>query len=103
MLKQSLVRLLLILGFFAPFLLSFPVWLSKRGFPVTPLFFNGIEFNHVTDIFFIACLVISAAWFLLKKNGKGGLYFFLIYALLSVLDQIRIQPFFFEISILIFF
>jgi len=103
MLRQLWVRLILILSFFIPFLLSFPVWFSERGFPVTPLFFDGLELNYFADIVLLICLVVSAIWFLFKGNGIGGLWFFLIYALLSVLDQTRIQPFFFEIAILIFF
>ncbi len=101
--KKTWVRLLLVIGFTIPFLLSFPVWLSKRDFPVTPLFIKPIEFNYYIDIALIVLLFTCAVWFILKEKGRGGLYFFILYVLLSILDQTRIQPFFFEIAILVFF
>ena len=101
--KKIWVRLLLIIGFTIPFILSFPVWLSSRDFPVTPLFVKPIEFNYYIDIALIGLLFTCAIWFVLKAKGRGGLCFFILYVLLSLLDQTRIQPFFFEIAILIFF
>lgn len=101
--KKIWVRLLLIIGFAIPFILSFPVWLSKRDFPVTPLFFKPLDFDYYIDIIPLLLLLLSAIWFVLKEKGRGGLYFFILYVLLSILDQTRIQPFFFEIAILVFF
>ena len=101
--KKIWIRLLLIIAFIIPFMLSFPVWLSKRDFPVTPLFFEPLEFNYYLDIALILLLFVCSIWFVLKDKGRGGLFFFVMYVVLSVLDQTRIQPFFFEISILIFF
>ncbi|MDO5976550.1 MauE/DoxX family redox-associated membrane protein [Flavivirga jejuensis] len=101
--KRLLIKLLLIISFLIPFLLSFPAWLSNRGFPTIPLFFKSLEFNYYIDLSLLIIFGLSAIWFLLKDNGRGGLYFFLIYVLLSIFDQTRIQPFFFEIAIIIFF
>ena len=70
---------------------------------MTPLFFESLKSNYFIDIMLLMCLALSAIWFLFKGSGRGGLCFFLIYVLLSILDQTRIQPFFFEIAILIFF
>ncbi|AUP78064.1 hypothetical protein C1H87_04785 [Flavivirga eckloniae] len=84
-------------------MLSFPVWLSSRGFPTTPLFFKHLEFHYYIDLALLLIFCISAIWFLLKDMGSGGLCFFLIYVLLSVFDQTRIQPFYFEIVVIIFF
>ena len=103
MLNKIAVRLLLILSFTIPFILSLPVWFSKRGFPVTPLFFEGIEFNRYFDIGLLIVFGLFAIWFLIKEKGSGGLFFFMTYVGFCVLDQTRIQPFFFEISILILF
>ena len=100
--KNIWVRLLLFLGFTIPFILSFPVWLSKRDFPVTPFIFKPLEFDFYVDITLLLLLLLSAIWFVIKEKGRGGLYFFILYALLSILDQTRIQPFFFEIAILVF-
>ncbi len=101
--KKILVRLLLIISFTIPLILSFPVWLSKRDFPVVPLFGKPLEFNYYIDIALLILLALFAIWFLFKEKSKGGLYFFLMYVLLSIFDQTRIQPFFFEFSIIILF
>lgn len=103
MFNRIAVRILLILSFIIPFILSFPVWLSKRNFPVTPLFFKGYEFNYNIDIALLLVFGLFAIWFILKEKGSGGLYFFIAYVGFCLLDQTRIQPFFFEISILILF
>ncbi|MDO5981804.1 MauE/DoxX family redox-associated membrane protein [Flavivirga spongiicola] len=101
--KRLLIRVLLIISFVIPLILSFSVWFSNRGFPTTPLFFKTLEFNYYIDVLLLIVFCASAVWFLLKDKGSGGLCFFLIYILLSVFDQTRIQPFFFEIAIIIFF
>ncbi len=101
--KRLLIRFLLIVSFLIPITLSFPVWFSTRGFPTTPLFFERLEFSFFIDVFLLIVFGASAIWFLLKDKGRGGLFFFVMYVLLAVFDQTRIQPFFFEIAIIIFF
>ena len=101
--KKIWVRLLLMIAFMIPFMLSLPVWLSKRDFPVIPLFFKPLELNFYVDVSLLTLLFVFGLWFVLKEKGRGGLYFFVLYVILSILDQTRIQPFFFEIAILIFF
>jgi hypothetical protein len=103
MINKTAVRILLILSFIIPFIMSFPLWLSKRSFPVIPLFFEGLEFNYSIDIAFLIIFGLFSIWFLIKSKGSGGLFFFMAYVGFCILDQTRIQPFFFEISILILF
>lgn len=101
--KKTWTRLLLIVCFAIPFAFSFPVWFSKRDFPVTPIFNWSIEFGQTIDFVFLSMFALFAFWFLLKERGKGGFFFFIMYVVFCILDQTRIQPFFFEIAILVLF
>jgi len=101
--KENTVRLLLILSFFIPFALCFPLWFSKRIYPVTPFLIQDVSFNRTIDIIILLVFAGVSLWFLLKKKGYGGIVFFTLYAMLAIIDQTRIQPFFIEIAVIIFF
>lgn len=103
MLKKLSIRFLLVLSFLIPFVLSFPVWLSQRSFPVVPMFFKAKNFSYGIDVFFITLFWLFALLFLIRPKTRGGLLFFISYVGFCILDQTRIQPFFFEISLLILF
>lgn len=101
--EKFIVRLLLVLSFLVPFFYTFPVWLSNRDFPTIPFIINAYNFSFEFDILLLILFAFAAIWFLVKNKSYGGLFFFLMYVTFSVLDQTRIQPFFFEIAIIIFF
>lgn len=100
--KKKWIRLLLLVGLIIPFLLSFPAWFSTRDFPVIPLFFEPLKFSYYIDIALLVLFSAFSVWFLISEKGMGGLFFFILYVLYAILDQTRIQPFFFEISLIIF-
>jgi len=100
--ERFVIRLLLVICFLLPFFWTFPVWLSERIFPRVPLIFLGLSLNYQMELFLLFVFGVTLLWFLIKDKGYGGLFFFLTYVILCLLDQTRIQPFFFEIAIIIF-
>ena len=99
--ERFVIRILLAISFLLPFFWTFPVWLSKRVFPRVPLFFLEQTISYELELFLLIAFGITLILFLIKDNGYGGFFFFLTYVVMCFLDQTRIQPFFFEIAIII--
>lgn len=73
------------------------LWFGQREFPLVPLFDSLPEFNYPFDLLAVVMLSIFLIVFIFKPRPVIGLSIIFIYAYLSILDQNRIQPFFFEL------
>ncbi|MBJ6368337.1 MauE/DoxX family redox-associated membrane protein [Snuella sedimenti] len=96
------VRLFAFLAFLIPFILLPKVWFSKRMFPMIPLF-EGIPVpNFMVDLVLIVSFFAFFFVFVFKPYWRLGIPIVLIYIYWALLDQNRLQPFYFEIVFMVF-
>lgn len=95
--KLKVVRGASFLAFLVPMLLTKSLWLSNRDFPVIPLFDNFSINSIYFDGFLLITFLSFFLWFVVNPNWKIGLPIVFIYVTWALLDQNRVQNFFFEI------
>ncbi|MFD0964131.1 hypothetical protein [Pseudofulvibacter geojedonensis] len=95
--KLQVVRAVSFLVFLIPMLLTKSLWFSTRNFPTIPLFDTFSITNIYFDVFLLVTFLSFFVWFIINPNWKIGLPVVIIYTLWALLDQNRIQNFFFEI------
>lgn len=103
LLKDKLfwVRLLAFFAFLIPMMVSPKIWFSERLFPLISLF-EGISIpNLLFDKILISVFVFSFLAFVFKPNWKFGIVVIGVYVFWILLDQNRIQPFYFEIIFMV--
>lgn len=77
------------------------IWFSERLFPLISFIENIPIPNFTFDIMLIALFLISFFCFVFKPNWKFSIVVIGIYIYWIVLDQNRIQPFYFEIIFMV--
>lgn len=99
--KLFWVRLLAFLAILIPIVMSPRIWFSERLFPMIPVF-DGLPIpSYSTDILLIAIFLMSFLCFVFKPIWKLGLPVVAIYIFWVLLDQNRIQPFYFEMLFMV--
>ena len=94
--KLKITRIAAFIAFIIPMLLTRQLWFSDRFFPLIPLF--DFSFSNIyLDVFLITAFIGSFIFFTQNPSWKYGLPVILIYSTWALLDQNRIQNFFFEI------
>ncbi|MFK7780780.1 MauE/DoxX family redox-associated membrane protein [Psychroserpens sp.] len=77
------------------------IWFSERLFPLMSLF-DGIPIpNYTVDVLLISIFLLSFFGFVFKPNWKLSSIVIGIYVFWILLDQNRIQPFYFEIIFMV--
>jgi hypothetical protein len=98
--RIHLVRIFAILGFLAAMAYTPKLWITNSGFPKIPRFdFIPIPQSPWDYIFSIGLVILLIA-FLFKPKKYIGISIVLLYFYLAMVDQNRLQPYFYE-SILI--
>jgi len=98
--RIHLVRIFAILGFLAAMAYTPKLWITNSGFPKIPRFdFIPIPQSPWDYIFSIGLIVLLIA-FLFKPKKYIGISIVLLYFYLAMVDQNRLQPYFYE-SILV--
>ncbi len=99
--KLFWVRCFAFIAFLVPMMVAPKIWFSERLFPLIP-FFDGIPVPNFTfDVILISLFVLSFLGFLFRPNWKLGGIVIAIYVFWVLLDQNRIQPFYFEIIFMV--
>ncbi len=93
----ALLTLVLVLALECSFLLSWKLWLSTRLFPLSPVTDYLPTVTYPIDhIWFLSILVVLAPISFLPRPRKLILVFVCLAALLSLWDQMRWQPWFYQ-------
>lgn len=95
--KHFAIRLLLGICFLIPMYMTKNLWIGERDFPKVPLFEGTMLTSSLFDFAIIIIFSVFIIGFMLKPTPFIGLTVVLIYSLLVILDQNRLQPFFFEL------
>ena len=99
--KLFWVRFCAFLAFIIPLILSPRIWFSERLFPLISII-DGIPVpNFTIDVVLIAVFVLSFLGFVIKPIWKFSIIVIGIYVFWALLDQNRIQPFYFEIIFIV--
>ena len=98
----AIIRLLAFIAFFSSMLMTWSLWFSERTFPLVSLF-DGIPApNRNIDVVLIGVFISFFLLFIIKSKWSVGTPIILIYMYWSLLDQNRLQHFFFEIIFVVF-
>lgn len=100
--KFKLVRIACFVSFLFPMILTKTLWFSNRDFPTVPLFNWLTHSSMIIDVFLLLIFLISFFLFTQKSNLKTGLPIVFIYTIWCLLDQNRIQNFYFELIHVVF-
>ena len=99
--KLFWVRLFTFFAFMIPIVMSPRIWFSERLFPLVSVF-NWIPVpNYTLDIVLLSLFIVSFLGFVFKPNWKLSIIVISIYVFWVLLDQNRIQPFYFEIIFMV--
>lgn len=99
--KLFWVRLCAFFAFLIPLVMSPRIWFSERLFPMIPVF-DGLPIpSYAIDVLLIFVFVFSFSAFVFKPSWKFGLPIVSIYVFWVLLDQNRIQPFYFEMIFMV--
>jgi len=97
-----IIRLLAFIAFVSSMLMSWNLWFSERKFPLIP-FLEGIPVpNGNIDLVLIGAFFSFFLVFIIKPKWSVGGAIILIYLYWCLLDQNRLQHFFFEIIFVVF-
>lgn len=98
----AVIRLLAFVAFISTMLMSWSLWFSERNFPLASIF-DGIPVpNKSIDFVLIGVFISSFLFFVIKPKWIVSAPVILIYLYWCLLDQNRLQPFFFEIIFVVF-
>lgn len=92
-----LLRITLALACLAGFLLSTELWLASRSYPLTPVFERLPDVpNPVDQLWFGSLCLLLAVIVVARRSRKFLLAFIVLAGLLSLFDQSRWQPWFYQ-------
>lgn len=95
------VRIAVFAAFMIPFFICFELWFSSRLFPLVPVFDVVAAPNFIGDVLLITLFILFFLVFPFFPDWKVGLPVVLIYLYWAMVDQNRIQNFFFEIMLMV--
>ncbi len=91
------LKIALALAFLGGFLLSTKLWIASRSYPLTPLFgWLPAVPSPVDQLWFGSLCLLLAAIALTRRSRKYLLAFVVLAGLLSLFDQSRWQPWFYQ-------
>ena len=91
------LRAVLATAFLCGFLLSWKLWIASRSYPLTPVSDSLPTIHFPFDyIVFIALLILLPAIMISSRSRRYILVFVVLAALLSLWDQSRWQPWFYQ-------
>lgn len=100
--KLAIIRLFAFIAFMLAMFMSWNVWFSDRAFPMIP-YFEGLPVpNYFMDVLLISSFSILFLFFVIQPKWTIGLPIILIYSYWVLLDQNRIQHYFFELIFAVF-
>ena len=99
--KLFWVRLFAFFAFLLPIVMSPRIWFSERLFPLVSFFDNIPIPNYTVDVVLISVFILSFLCFVVKPIWKLSFLVIGIYVFWVLLDQNRIQPFYFEIIFMV--
>jgi len=100
--KLAIIRLLAFVAYTSAMSMSWNLWFSERTFPLVSLF-NGVPVpNTGIDFLLIGAFISLFLFFTVKPKWSIGVSIILIYSYWVLLDQNRLQHFFFEIIFVVF-
>jgi len=100
--KLATIRLLAFVAYVSAMAMSWNLWFSERNFPMIS-FFEGLPApNTGTDFLLIGTFISLFLLFIVKPKWSIGVPIILIYTYWGLLDQNRLQHFFFEIIFAVF-
>jgi hypothetical protein len=94
--KIYLVNIFAIIGFLAAMAYTPKLWITKTGFPKIPLFDFITIPKEPFDYILSFGLVFLLIAFLIKPKKYIGITIVLLYIYLSLIDQNRLQPYFYQ-------
>jgi hypothetical protein len=95
--RLLLLRITLALACLAGFLLSTELWLASRVYPLTPLFdWMPAVPSPVDQLWFGSLCFLLAVIVVVRRSRKYLLAFVVLAGLLSLFDQSRWQPWFYQ-------
>jgi len=100
--KLATIRLLAFIAYISAMAMSWNLWFSVRGFPMIPLFEGVPVSNTVVDFLLIGAFISLFLLFIVKPKWSIGFPIILIYTYWVLLDQNRLQHFFFELIFVVF-
>ena len=100
--KLAVIRLLAFVAYVSAMSMSWNLWFSERTFPLVSLF-EGVPVPSTSiDVLLIGAFISLFLLFIVKPKWSIGVPVILIYIYWSVVDQNRLQHFFFEIIFVVF-
>jgi len=100
--ELAAIRLLAFIAYVSAMAMSWNLWFSVRNFPMISLF-EGLPIpNSGIDILLIGTFISLFLLFIVKPKWNIGFPIILIYTYWALLDQNRLQHFFFEIIFVVF-
>ncbi|TWO31816.1 hypothetical protein E1J38_012115 [Seonamhaeicola sediminis] len=96
------IRFAAFLAFVIPMGLAPSIWFSNRDFPLISVFSGFWRLNLYLDLLIAFVFVVCFLIFVFKPKWFAGILVGGIYLFWIILDQNRIQPFYFEIVFMVF-
>jgi len=100
--KLAIIRLLAFIAYVSAMSILWSLWFSERTFPMVSLFEGLLVPNTLVDFLLIGTFISLFLFFIFKPNWKVGIPIILIFGYWGLLDQNRLQHFFFEIIFVVF-
>lgn len=100
--KLAVIRLLAFVAYISAMSMSWNLWFSERAFPLVSLFEGVPVPNTSIDFLLIGAFISFFLFFIVKPKWSIGVSIMLIYTYWALLDQNRLQHFFFEIIFVVF-
>ena len=99
--KIHLVRIFAIIGFLAAMAYTPRLWISNTGFPSIPRFDFITIPQYPWDYLFTFSFIVLLVLFIFKPKRYIGVLITLLYFYLAMVDQNRLQPYFYQSILLI--
>ena len=100
--RTVLLKMAVCFGFIAGLLLSRKLWLSSRSYPLVPVFEKLPDIPSRFDYLVFAALLVLLALIAFSSRPLKFIVAFLVLAIyLCLLDQSRLQPWFYQYSVLL--
>lgn len=100
--ELAIIRILAFVAYMSAMAMSWDLWFSERAFPIISLFDWLPVPNTSIDFLLIGGFISLFLLFIVKPKWSIGVPIILIYSYWGLLDQNRLQHFFFEIIFVVF-
>lgn len=101
--KINWIRNLSVIAFLVLMVYAPKLWIATKDFPVIPLFENFIQIAYPFDYLLGGILFLGLLIYLFKPYRALGLTTVALFVFLGILDQNRLQPYFYQSILTILF